>query len=254
MGETRLEGDWRVGDVVRVRDPVTSLGRGQIVDVRTLPGETHVVEALVRFQNGPAGGVWYSVGNLTKLQDIYGRPLDPFEPDPVKVWTQERETRYSVVTRLPGYSIHADITSAYVKAIRKVKRTEDLRFLVGQWLPLWEMGRGRNPKPDKVRAVDDLIVSGQFDAREALRCLRRVLTTNKPCKHADPHPVRSKKRRIRKKHYKRNLHMSRLCVGMELLLPWSALVARQVCHKFGVPEGTAFHQLFCDDSQHSACF
>ncbi|HBP19404.1 MAG TPA: hypothetical protein DEA08_16645 [Planctomycetes bacterium] len=56
---------WHVGDPVRVapqRD-VTELGTGVVIDVEALPDGT-AKALLVRFDDGPRAGVWYSVGTM----------------------------------------------------------------------------------------------------------------------------------------------------------------------------------------------
>lgn len=66
---------WRVGDVVRVTEGqrVTNLGEGVVLDTQLEKG--WVTSVLVRFENGPASGVWYSVGTLQRLRDLEGRAL-----------------------------------------------------------------------------------------------------------------------------------------------------------------------------------
>lgn len=70
-------GGWRVGDVVRVAEDqrLTTLGDGVVLDVQDVDG--WVDSVLVRFEHGPAVGVWYSVGTLERLRDLEGRPLTP---------------------------------------------------------------------------------------------------------------------------------------------------------------------------------
>lgn len=69
---------WRVGDVVVVRPDheVTNLGEGVVVDV-LLGTERYVKQVLVRFDNGPATGVWYGTPMLTPVRDLEGRSLTP---------------------------------------------------------------------------------------------------------------------------------------------------------------------------------
>jgi hypothetical protein len=252
---TRATGEWRVGDVVCVAPgcKVTHLGEGPIIDVRTGPRPQDVAEALVRFEHGPESGVWYSVRNLKQIRDIFGNPIDPLTSPRAEPEPEWRSSPRSVVTRLPDYSINAEVLKPFVTESKQLGSTEDLRFFVGRWLAIWQMGNAEQKAPT-IRQIDDQIVSGEFNAREALRCIRRVRYTGKPCKHAVPHPVRSKKRRIRKKHDKRNLRVTRLCVGMEILMPWSLFMALRVRNHFGVPDSTALHQLFCDDPNHTSCF
>jgi len=41
---------------------------------------------------------------------------------------------------------------------------------------------------------------------------------------------------------------------MEIVLPWSSLIAWRVARYYGVPTATAFHQVFCNDPNHFKCF
>ena len=61
--------DWRVGDPVRVapqRD-VTALGAGVVIDVEALP-DGSAKSLLVRFDDGPRAGVWYSAGTMRPVR------------------------------------------------------------------------------------------------------------------------------------------------------------------------------------------
>jgi len=74
--DPRPPNHWRVGDAVRIREPLrkTELGEGVVVDVRTSTDGAPEA-ALVRFADGPRAGVWYSVGTLRQLHDLWGRPI-----------------------------------------------------------------------------------------------------------------------------------------------------------------------------------
>jgi len=73
----RRVGEWCVGDVVLVKEHgvVTNLGEGHIIDIRAQPNTNVAIAALVRFEHGPADGVWYTVSNLRQVRDIDGVPI-----------------------------------------------------------------------------------------------------------------------------------------------------------------------------------
>ena len=74
---TRARGTWRVGDVVVVTEALreTNLGEGAVLDVGLDRHTSQVKEVLVRFDHGPKVGVWYGVGTVTQLRDIFGKPI-----------------------------------------------------------------------------------------------------------------------------------------------------------------------------------
>ena len=54
---------------------VTQLGEGVVVDLEFVRGTDVVKAALVRFEHGPADGVWYSINTLKPFEDLLGSKI-----------------------------------------------------------------------------------------------------------------------------------------------------------------------------------
>lgn len=74
--------DWYVGDRVQVapQREVTKLGTGVVIDVDAHP-DGKAKALLVRFDDGPRAGVWYSAGTLRALKQA--QPSVPSAPPPL---------------------------------------------------------------------------------------------------------------------------------------------------------------------------
>jgi hypothetical protein len=122
----------------------------------------------------------------------------------------------------------------YTSELRCVRTLEELKKFVDRWKRLWEVS-GHN-KSDVVEEVDKKIREGLI-IEDDLTCIRLSFEMDKdgietPCQHV----------------------RERLCVGMEIRLPWSMMLSTLVGGQYKVPECIAFHQLFCDDPNHIGCF
>ena len=133
----------------------------------------------------------------------------------------------SLIHEIPGFSMMSDeISRAFTSELREAVAQNQLPPFIKKWAAVWKIENAH--KPEHVRSCDAQILSGDLAGAE--ECLRSSFEGN-PCSHAE----------------------KELCVGMEVRIPWALMVASVVAEKYGVPQGTALHQLFCE-GPHDDCF
>lgn len=148
---------------------------------------------------------------------------------------------------IPNYSLtNHGFFAQYANEAKAINR-ENIQDHVNKWHVIWELNRN---KPEHVDEMDRRIVQGLVDWDEAVNCIRAA-RAGPSCKHA-PQGLFHRKKRIRKKKLSQVVEPS-LCAGMEIFMPWSILQAIMVSNYYGVPDGVAIHQLYCE-GPHDHCF
>lgn len=130
---------------------------------------------------------------------------------------------------LPHYKLNSNyFIKKFGLDLGQVRTAKGLTKLIGRWSQFWSLGNSF--KAENVREMDAKILSGAFDASEALICLQKCYQ-DQVCDHAPTH----------------------LCAGMEIRLPFTLMHSVFLAHEFGAPLGVAFHQAFCE-GPHDECF
>jgi len=126
VARSRRVGEWRVGDVVQVneRGVVAHLGEGHIIDLGLQPDTNAAVSALVRFDNGSAAGVWYGVGNLNQVRDIFGNSLTP-GAKPFTPATESEDEEQRTRSRTDAAYTGVPMSKERIEEIRKQANTQD---------------------------------------------------------------------------------------------------------------------------------
>lgn len=120
------------------------------------------------------------------------------------------------------------VKEAYLSEKKAITTPEELRAFVIRWKPIFEVAnpaerKGGEEDAERYRLTQknqEALVSGEYDAAEALECLK-LSPTEKGCSHLQ--------------------HFS--CPGAHIALPLFFMQAEAVSHHFGVPTDIAIIQI-----------
>ena len=150
------------------------------------------------------------------------------------------ENGYSLVSTLPGYSVHGtdDIKTLYIQERKAITTEEELKVHLQRWSNLWLLdARSSRPNRPGMIKLAEKIAAGDIRFDIAMQCLKDLrVTPDNPtakCKHVG--------------------QMTKSCVGMMIVLPPALLIASLKAKEFGVPFSVALHQMYCDGPHHH-CF